>query len=445
MKRDLKGSSILAFPNDYVIIDIETTGLSPELDSIIEVAAQRYENGVKTDSFSSLVKPDNIYEDGTFVDKFIEELTGITNEMLSSAPDAKSVMQQYYDFIGDSVLIGHNVNFDINFIYDNFLEYISKPLANDYIDTMRLSRRAHPEEPRHRLKDLASRYGIDYNFSHRALSDCEITQSCYENIVADILNTYQSLDAFIEFCKPKRKPLKASDLIADTQNFDISHPLYGKVCVFTGTLEKMLRKEAMQLVVNLGGENGDSVTKKTNFLILGNNDYCSSIKNGKSNKQKKAEKLKLSGQDIEIIPENVFYDLINAEQSFDITDNFVSTPGTVFLDRYELTDLEKNAYYTIIKLLTGCVDISKVTMKQMSNNYTSLFYGDYNDFLRFKLTKRTKWISIRISEKDAMANENNPLFSAQQNKRQFHWKASINDVSDIYLFKQFIINSCLDI
>lgn len=100
--------------------------------------------------------------------------------------------------------------------------------------------------------------------------------------------------------------LHAKDITATTDNFDISHPLYGKLCVFTGTLEKMQRKDAMQLVVNLGGQCGDNVTAKTNYLILGNNDFCSLIKDGKSNKQKKAESLILKGKDIQILSENVF-------------------------------------------------------------------------------------------------------------------------------------------
>ena len=83
-----------------------------------------------------------------------------------------------------------------------------------------------------------------------------------------------------------------------------------KLCVFTGTLERMLRKDAMQAVVDLGGQVGNSVTKKTNYLILGNNDYCPLITEGKSSKQKKAESLKLAGNDIEIISEDVFYDMI---------------------------------------------------------------------------------------------------------------------------------------
>ena len=65
------------------------------------------------------------------------------------------------------------------------------------------------------------------------------------------------------------------------------------------------------MVVDLGGMCVDRVTKKTNYLVLGNNDYCSSIKDGKSIKQKKAEELKLSGYDVEILSEDVFYDMIS--------------------------------------------------------------------------------------------------------------------------------------
>ncbi|XBG72461.1 hypothetical protein V4S28_09460 [Enterococcus cecorum] len=66
-----------------------------------------------------------------------------------------------------------------------------------------------------------------------------------------------------------------------------------------------------KIVADLGGINENKVTLKTNYLILGNNDYCKTIKDGKSSKQKKAEEYKSRGQDIEIIPENVFYDIVN--------------------------------------------------------------------------------------------------------------------------------------
>ena len=111
----------------------------------------------------------------------------------------------------------------------------------------------------------------------------------------------------------KKERVSARDIIPQTEDFDETHPLYNKVCVFTGVLEKMERKKAMQIVANLGGVCGDSVTNKTNYLILGNNDYCKSIKGGKSSKQKRAEELKIKGNDIEVISEDVFYDLIEED------------------------------------------------------------------------------------------------------------------------------------
>lgn len=309
--RDFKGSSIFEIPDDYVVIDIETTGLSPEYDSIIEVAAIKYASGKEIDRFSSLIRPQE-NDDGLYIDDFISNLTGITNEMLASADDASSVLPKYNEFIGDYTLIGHNVNFDINFLYDNFNLYLSKPLKNNFIDTMRISRNLHPEETHHRLKDLTKKYSIPRLNEHRALEDCIMTHSVLCSLLNEISTLYSSYNSFLSLIneRHKKKTLKSSDICTDKTEFDVSHPLYQKVCVFTGTLEKMIRREAMQLVVDHGGINGDSVTKKTNYLILGNNDYCKSIKDGKSSKQKKAEKLKLEGLDIEIISENVFYDMI---------------------------------------------------------------------------------------------------------------------------------------
>jgi len=115
----------------------------------------------------------------------------------------------------------------------------------------------------------------------------------------------------IESLQPTKSGFSAKDIQASTTDFDVTSPIFEKMFVFTGTLERMTRKEAMQLVVDRGGLCGDAVNKKTNFLVLGNNDYCSTIKDGKSTKQKKAEQLKLAGCDIEIISENVFYDMIH--------------------------------------------------------------------------------------------------------------------------------------
>jgi DNA polymerase-3 subunit epsilon len=325
--REYKGRSLVDFPNNYVVVDIETTGLDPRFDSIIEIGAIRYELGKEIDRFSELVKPNSYYyldEEDTkhtddycmvngkpiqYINSFITDLTGITNKMLENARDAKKVLVDFDTFLSNDIVIGHNVNFDMNFLYDAYQEILLKPLMNDFIDTMRLARRILKELKHHRLRDVAEYYNLNYDGAHRAVGDCKITNDCLVSLKEDILSKFHTIEEFLKI-SGNHKSASANDITSLKTEFDQENPLYGKLCVFTGTLERMARKDAMQVVADLGGINGDSVTAKTNFLILGNNDYCSLIKDGKSNKQKKAEELRLKGVDIEIITENVFYDMI---------------------------------------------------------------------------------------------------------------------------------------
>lgn len=306
-ERPNKGNSIIAFPDDYAVIDIETTGLSPDYDQIIEVSAIKFSNGNQEDSFSSLINP------GRPIDSFITELTGITNEMLATAPQPEEVLSSFYDFVSDSILLGWAVSFDINFLYDNCEYYLSKAFTNDFIDAMRIARKEQPNFPHHRLKDIAEYYGIHPDRAHRAFDDCITCNECYLALKQEIVSRGEDLDSYYLKFKKHRHKLKASDIVATQDTIDPDHPLFGKVCVFTGVLEKMTRTEAMQLVANIGAIPGDGVTKKTNYLILGNNDYCSTIKGGKSTKQKKAEELIIKGCDLQILPENVFYELVLGE------------------------------------------------------------------------------------------------------------------------------------
>ena len=328
-KRD-KGNSLLDFPANYTVIDIETTGLDPHFDSIIEVGAIKVVNNSIESTFSSLIKPpaieyDEEYDDCDFlsddngnkyyyVDNYISSLTHITNEMLDTAPEAQDVLNDFAIFISDDILVGHNVNFDVNFLYDNLLKYCDYKLTNDFVDTLRLCRRLHKDLPHHGLSDMVDFYNIDTSSAaHRSLSDCTTTNKLYEKLYNSMLDQFESLDNFKLSLKRKRKKLDANSITTSNETFNTLHPLYQKVCCFTGKLENLPRKDAMQLVVDLGGIVANSVTKKTNYLILGNNDYCPTIKDGKSRKQKKAEDLKLSGQDIDIISENTFYEMLNWE------------------------------------------------------------------------------------------------------------------------------------
>lgn len=303
--REKKGNSLIKLPDSYSIIDIETTGLDPDYDYILEISAIKVKNNKIEDTFSSLVK----YSEN--ISDFITELTGITNEMVSNAPSLKNVLTNFINFIKDDILIGHNINFDINFLYDNCLKELKKPLTNDFVDTLRISRRLNKEMIHHTMSDLLNLYNIDNSNQHRALNDCEYTFEIYNKMKNDIIQKYTSID---EFIKTQGIKFKAKDIKTTAEQFDIDNPFYNKQIVFTGTLIEMTRKEAMQLVANVGGINSDNVNKNTNFLILGIQDY-KKIKNKKSNKIKKAEELILKGYDLKIISENTFYDIMNIPSS----------------------------------------------------------------------------------------------------------------------------------
>lgn len=296
-ERKKKGKSLIAFPDSFIVLDIETTGLNSTFCEIIEVSALKVDNGNIIEKFSTLIKPDDEVED------FITELTGITNEMLETAPKFQDIEKDLRNFLGNEIIVGHNVNFDINFLYDNF----SEPLTNNFVDTMRISRKILPELTHHRLKDLSDYYKIDYSKAHRAEQDCLITFECLKRLKDDVIKKYGTLE---EFIKPYKRhyysnKVKASELSKDENSVvDKNNYLYEKVCVFTGEL-KINREQAMQAVLNIGGKVADNITKKTNVLILGSSD--SKLK---SSKQKKAEEYILKGQDLEIITEDIFYEIM---------------------------------------------------------------------------------------------------------------------------------------
>lgn len=299
--RENKGKSILDFPEHYTVIDIETTGFDPHYDEIIEVAAIRFVGGKENARFQSLVKPKETVSD------FIRDLTGITESMLMDAPELEIVIPEFQDFLGKDILLGHNIHFDINFLYDCFDELELPALSNNFVDTMRLGRRIFPDLSNHKLSTICKHCGVFIETEHRALSDCKRTQECYAYMAQ------YAEEHGINIKSPSYNAISKS-LHPETDQFNPDSPIYGKMFAFTGKLEFYTRKEAMQKVLNAGGLCGDGVTTETNYLVLGNNDYCKAIKEGKSSKQKKAEKLQIQGYDIVTISESVFCDMLRESQ-----------------------------------------------------------------------------------------------------------------------------------
>lgn len=300
-----KGKSLLYFPTDYVVFDLETTGLSTYYDEIIEIGARKYLNNEFVGEFNKLIKPTSS------IDSFITELTGITNEMLSEADNIEKVLPEFIEFVGTDVLVGHNcVGFDGNFLYRDAYEKLDIWFSNDYIDTMRISKRLFKEESHHTLKDLTDRFGINYLNAHRAMPDVIATKDCLDYMKEYVQNNNIDTNVVFDTRKHrKHQEKKNADYflsLANPEEFDEDNIFYGKHVCFTGTLQRYVRDVARQIVANIGGIPDKNVTKKTNFLVVGDTDYRE-----KTNKMKDAEKNKLEGQDIEIITESDFYDFIS--------------------------------------------------------------------------------------------------------------------------------------
>lgn len=296
-----KGKNLAKFIDDYCVIDIETTGLDPKWDDIIEISALRVRDSKIVDEFTTLVIPDDFEE----LPSFISDLTGITtDDILQKGINTGAAVKKFISFVADDVILGHNVNFDINFLYDSLKKYTNQQFNSNFIDTLRIARHALPEERHHRIKDLVEIFSISGYRLHNSLEDCKVTKLIYDEL-KQILGAKWEYKITYKDNHGKYK-FDSKDIIADENKFIQTHIFFDKYFVFTGKLEHLNRKSAAQLVADIGGHPQNGVNKDTNFLVVGSFDYVKSIKDGMSSKQKKAIEKQLSGQDIQILTEDVF-------------------------------------------------------------------------------------------------------------------------------------------
>ena len=153
----------------YVIFDLETTGLSSVYDTIIEVGAVKMKEGAIIDRFEAFINP------GHPLSSFTTELTGITDDMVKDAPEEDTVLQKFWEFSQDSILVAHNASFDVGFINGVYKRLGLGETDLPVIDTLELSRLVNPQLKSHRLNTLAKRYNIELEHHHRAIYDSETT------------------------------------------------------------------------------------------------------------------------------------------------------------------------------------------------------------------------------------------------------------------------------
>ena len=155
----------------YVCIDLETTGLNPKLDKIIEIGAVKVIDGQITDTFHSYVNP------GRKLEERIVELTGIGQEQVDAAPDIARIFPGLEKFLGDLPLLGHRILFDYSFLKKAAVN-LKCPFEKQGIDTLRIARCFLPQLEHRTLPYLCEYYQIAHQ-AHRASADAEATSRLY--------------------------------------------------------------------------------------------------------------------------------------------------------------------------------------------------------------------------------------------------------------------------
>lgn len=184
---------------DFVCIDLETTGLNPKKDRIIEIGAVKVRDGKIIDTFEQLVNPKQVLEER------IEVLTGITSKELEDKPVIKEVLPALQIFLGEDVLVGHRILFDYSFLKRAFInEKIS--FERKGIDTLKLARKFVTESESKRLEALCQYYGIRYR-AHRALEDARATVELYQKLTEEYYKEEEFAPKPLQFKIKKESPI----------------------------------------------------------------------------------------------------------------------------------------------------------------------------------------------------------------------------------------------
>ena len=161
---------------EYCVLDLETTGISCQTEKITEVGIIKYKNGEIIDEFECFVNPEKP------IPPRVVEITHITDDMVKDAETIDKVIPKIINFIGDSVLVAHNADFDIGYLKYNFEKYGYK-LENTYIDTLRLAKAIFPDLKKYKLGLIADSLNIQVDVAHRALDDVKTLVAVFKVMI----------------------------------------------------------------------------------------------------------------------------------------------------------------------------------------------------------------------------------------------------------------------
>ncbi len=192
----------------FAVVDVETTGGSPATATLTEIAAAKYQGGECVGEFQSLVDP------GCSVPPLISLLTGITDDMVMGAPRVSSVLPSLLEFVRGSVIVGHNVRFDLSFLDAALGASGYEPLGNTTVDTLALARHlVRPDVPNCKLRTLAAALRLEHLPSHRALDDVRATADLLHRLIehATGYGVFVLGDLVDLVAKPALRPARVSE------------------------------------------------------------------------------------------------------------------------------------------------------------------------------------------------------------------------------------------
>ena len=253
------GLGIIAYPQTYVVVDLETTGLNPATDEIIEISALKYINNQLVDSFSQLVNPQQP------ISWQITQITGIDNTMVAHAPTIAQLLPGFLSFVGDAVLMGYNFNFDVSFLLNKLQQYGLPTLTNNFVDVMQLAKLHLHNLTNYKQTTVAAHFSLNTQGAHRAAVDCEICAGCYWQL-KQLYEQAQTQSPWQPTSTGKNKqPLTEQALVLlGTLEQSSFHCLQGLIEGLGGIVHSKVTPAATMVIVGMGNRN---VLRQKDFLL----------------------------------------------------------------------------------------------------------------------------------------------------------------------------------
>lgn len=231
--------------NDYIAVDIETSGLNPKYDRIIEIGAARIRQGAVTDTFDCLINA------GVKIPDRITELTGITNGMLKEGISLRQAIEEFHIFCGDEVLLGHNVMFDFSFLKKAAVNH-RLSFEKKGIDTLKLARIFLPELEKRSLEYLTEYFDIETIVHHRAFEDAKAASDLYQILLAKFYET----SPFAFEPKPLLYTVKRESPVTPRQKTYLNDLLHYHKLSIEVKIENLSKNEASRIIDNIIFEHG---------------------------------------------------------------------------------------------------------------------------------------------------------------------------------------------